>query len=54
MMDIATWAREYFGESLSLNTVRRCTKKYNYKLYYENVFCAEIPPSSLGTKSSIC
>ena len=29
MMDIATWAREYFGKSLSLNTV-----KFNLKLYY--------------------
>ena len=34
MMDIATWAREYFGKSLSLNTVHRCIKKYNLKLYY--------------------
>ena len=34
MMDIATWAQEYFGKSLSLNTVRRCIKKCNLKLYY--------------------
>ena len=34
MMDIATWAREYFGKSLSLNTVHRCIKKCNLKLYY--------------------
>ena len=34
MMDIATWAREYFEKSLSLNTVRRCIKEYNLKLYY--------------------
>ena len=34
MMDIATWAREHFGKSLSLNTVRRCIKKCNLKLYY--------------------
>ena len=36
MMDIATWAREYFGKSLSLNTVRRCIKKCNLKLHYAN------------------
>ena len=34
MMDIATQAREYFGKSLSLNTVRCCIKKCNLKLYY--------------------
>ena len=34
MMDITTWAWEYFGKSLSLNTVRRCMKKCNLKLYY--------------------
>ena len=34
MMEIATWAREYFGKSLSLNTVCRCIKKCNLKLYY--------------------
>ena len=34
MMDIATWAQEYFGKSLSLNTVHRCIKKCNLKLYY--------------------
>ena len=34
MMDIATWAWEYFGKSLSLNIVRRCIKKCNLKLYY--------------------
>ena len=33
-MDIATWAREYFGKSLLLNTVHRCTMKCNLKLYY--------------------
>ena len=33
-MDIATWARKYFGKSLSLNTVHRCIKKCNLKLYY--------------------
>ena len=33
-MDIATWAREYFGKSLSLNTVCCCIKKCNLKLYY--------------------
>lgn len=31
---IATWAREYFGKPLSLNTVRRCIQKCNLKLYY--------------------
>ena len=36
MMDIATWAREYFGKSLSLNTVCRCIKKCNLKCYYAN------------------
>ena len=34
MMDIATWAREYFGKSLSVNTVRRRVNKCNLKLYY--------------------
>ena len=34
MMDIATWAREYFGKSLSLNTVRLCIKKCYLKLHY--------------------
>ena len=34
MMDVATWAREYFGKSLSLNTVRRCRHKSISKLYY--------------------
>ena len=34
MMDIATWARENFGKSLSLNTDRHCIKKCNLKLYY--------------------
>ena len=34
MMDIATLAREYFGKSLSLNTVCRCIKKCNLKLHY--------------------
>ena len=56
MMDIATWAREYFGKSLSVNTVCRCIKKYNLKLQYaeEGIykFCAETLPSSQGTKSS--
>ena len=33
-MDIAIWAREYFGKSLSLNTVCPCIKKLNLKLYY--------------------
>ena len=33
-MDIATWSQEYFGKSLSLNTVCRCIKKCNLKLYY--------------------
>ena len=33
MMDIATWAQEYFGKSLSLNTVHRCIKKCNLILY---------------------
>ena len=32
-MDIATWAREYFGKSLSLNTVRCCINKW-LKMYY--------------------
>ena len=31
-MDIATWALEYFGKSLSLNTVKN--KKCNLKLYH--------------------
>ena len=35
MIDIATWAWEYFGKSLLLNTVRRCIKKCNLKLYSE-------------------
>ena len=34
MMDIATWAQEYFGKSMSLNTVCRCIKECNLKLYY--------------------
>ena len=34
MMDIATWAWEYFGKSLSLYTFRHCIKKCNFKLYY--------------------
>ena len=34
MMLIATWAREYFGKSSSLNTVHHCIKKCNLKLYY--------------------
>ena len=34
MMDIATWARKYFGQSLPLNTVHRCIKKCNLKLQY--------------------
>ena len=55
MMDIATWAREYFGKSLSLNTVRRCIKKCNLKLYYANrkafINFAQKPPlSSTGPK----
>ena len=33
MMDIATWAREYLGKSLSLNTVHLFIKKCNLKLY---------------------
>ena len=46
MMDIATWARGYFGKTLSLNTICRCIKKCNLKLYYakeEGIysFCAE-------------
>ena len=33
-MDIATWAQEHFGKSLSLNTVHCCIlKKCNLKLY---------------------
>ena len=28
------WARDYFGKSLSFNTVRRCIQKCNLKLYY--------------------
>ena len=56
MMDIATWAREYFGKSLSLNTVRRCIK-CNLKLYSAkrkafHIFFVETPQSSLGPKSS--
>lgn len=31
--DIATWAREFFGKPLSLNTVRRCIQKCKLKLY---------------------
>ena len=34
MMCIATWAWEYFGKLFSLNTVRRCIKKCNLKLYH--------------------
>ena len=34
MMDIVTWAQEYFGKSLSLNTVRCSIKKCNLKWYY--------------------
>ena len=57
MMDIATLAWEYFGKSLSLNTVCRCIKKCNLKLYYAKRkafinFAPETPPSSLGPKSS--
>ena len=31
---LSWWVWEYFGKSLSLNTVRRCIKKCNLKLYY--------------------
>ena len=34
MMDIATGAREYFGISLSLNTIHCCINKCNLKLYF--------------------
>ena len=34
MMDVATWAWEYFGKLSSLNTVRHLIKKCNLKLYY--------------------
>ena len=37
MMDIATWAQEYFGKSLSLNTVCHCIKKCNLKLYFSKM-----------------
>ena len=33
-MDIATWAREYFGKSLSLNTACSCIQTWNLNLYY--------------------
>ena len=31
------WAQEYFIKSLSLNTIHRCNKKCNLKLYYANM-----------------
>ena len=34
MMDMVTWAQEYFGKSLVLNTVHHCIKKCSLKLYY--------------------
>ena len=33
VMDITTWAREYFRKPLSLNTVRCCIRKRNLELY---------------------
>ena len=32
LVKCVAWAREYFGKSLSLNTVRRCINKCNLKL----------------------
>ena len=57
MMDTATWAREYFGKSLLLNTVHRCIQKCNLKLNYEKRkafinLCAEMLSSLRGLKSS--
>lgn len=33
VMDITTWARDYFKKTLSVNTVRRCIKKFSLRLY---------------------
>ena len=56
MMDIATWALEYVGKSLSFNTICHCIKNCNLKLYYAKMktftHFAQKPQSYLGPKSS--
>lgn len=48
MMNIPTWAWEYFGKSLPLNSVRHCIQEYNLKILFNSM---QICHSSLDQSS---